>query len=196
MSPKQQRGEATVEQVLDSALQVYAASGEGGLTVQAVTKASGVSPGSLYHHFGSLEGLVTALALRWLGRLLEDLLAAVEPTRTARTGIRALVTAYLTFVEDHPDAARLIHSTAADQHGMNHAQEIRDSQEARIAPLATWINHRIDTGELAPLPVPLIESLLLGPVVATARRWLTVGDIDLKEAGHTLPHRIWRSLTP
>ncbi|MFF9866351.1 TetR/AcrR family transcriptional regulator [Streptomyces sp. NPDC013953] len=196
MSPKQQRGEATVEQVLDAALDVYAASGEQGLTVSAITGASGVSPGSLYHHFGSLDGLVTALALRWVGRLLDELVAALGRTRTARSGIRAVVRTYLEFVRDHPDAARLMHSATADRYTMTHAGRIRDSQEARLSPVAAWIRGRVESGELAPLPEPLVESLVLGPVVGVARRWLSVGDVDLEEAARTLPDRIWRSVSP
>src|SRR5438093_6532811 len=103
MSPKQHRGEVTADLLLDAALRVYAASGEQGLTVNAVTKASGVSLGSLYHHFGSLDGLFSTLTHRWLSRLLTELVTALQGTRTARTGIRAVVRAYLAFVQEHRD---------------------------------------------------------------------------------------------
>ncbi|WP_329124153.1 TetR/AcrR family transcriptional regulator [Streptomyces sp. NBC_01465] len=197
MSPKQQRGEETADRLLDAALRVYAESGEQGVTVSALTRASGVSLGSLYHHFGSVDGLMNALLLRWLGRLLADLGAAVERSRTARTGIRALVRSYLAFVQEHPDAAGLLHSSYADRLGMAQARALRDAQEARLSPLAAWVQQHIDSGELAVLPVPLIEGLVMGPVVATARRWLSgVGDVDLDEAARVLPERIWRSLAP
>ncbi|NEB72403.1 TetR/AcrR family transcriptional regulator, partial [Streptomyces fulvissimus] len=39
MSPKQQRGAATVERALAAALSVYAREGEQGLTVGAITRA-------------------------------------------------------------------------------------------------------------------------------------------------------------
>ncbi|OAH09270.1 TetR/AcrR family transcriptional regulator [Streptomyces jeddahensis] len=197
MSPKQQRGEATVELLLDAALRVYAASGEQGLTVSAVTKASGVSLGSLYHHFGSLDGLFVALAQRWLTRLLGELATALQGARTARSGIRALVRAYFAFIQEHRDAALLLHSSRADQYGMTQGKELRDSQEARLSAFALWVQPRIESGELAPLPLPLIESLVLGPVVGVARRWLSgIDDVDLAEAARILPERIWRSLSP
>jgi AcrR family transcriptional regulator len=197
MSPKQQRGEETAERLLDAALQVYAGSGEQGVTVSALTKSSGVSLGSLYHHFGSVDGLMNALLLRWLGRLLAELAAGVERSRTARTGIRALVRTYLTFIQEHPDASRLLHSSYADRLGMAQAKQLRDAQEARLSPMADWMRQHIDSGELAPLPMPLIEALVLGPVVATARRWLSgIDDVDLDEAARVLPERIWRSLVP
>ncbi|GHI05765.1 TetR family transcriptional regulator [Streptomyces cellostaticus] len=195
MSRKQQRGEATVEHLLDAALRVYAQTGDQGLTVSAVTKASGVSLGSLYHHFGSIDGLMNALLMRWLERLLGELVTAVQGTRTAHTGIRALVGAYLAFVQEHRDAARLLHSAYADRQGMADGKQLRDAQEARLSPLAQWAQAYVDSGELAPLPMPLIESLILGPVVGVARRWLSgINDVDLDEAALILPDRIWRSV--
>ncbi|MCY0960909.1 TetR/AcrR family transcriptional regulator [Streptomyces sp. H27-H5] len=194
MSPKQQRGEATVEQVLDAALRIYASSGEAGLTLGAITKASGVSSGSIYHHFGSLDGVLAALAHRSLGQLLQTLLTALTRTTDARSGIQAVVLAYLDFVRAHPDAARLMHSVTADHEGMAHAGEIRDSQEARLTPIALWIQEHQKSGELADLSTPLIESLVMGPVVGAVRRWLTVGDLDLEEAAGALPEHIWRSV--
>ncbi|WP_329336145.1 TetR/AcrR family transcriptional regulator [Streptomyces sp. NBC_00663] len=195
MSPKQQRGEATVEQLLDAALRVYAESGEQGLTVTAITKASGVSLGSLYHHFGSINGLTDALMHRCLGRLLGELATALQQTRTARSGIRALVLTYLAFIREHRDAALLLHSPLADRRGMAHGKEVRDAQEARLSPFALWIEPRVKSGELAPLPLGLIESLVLGPVIGVARRWLSgIDDVDLDEATRILPERIWRSV--
>ncbi len=196
MSPKQQRGEATVGLLLDAALRVYADSGEQGLTVSAVTKASGVSLGSLYHHFGSLDGLLVALTHRWLGRLLGAMVTALEGAPTARSGIDALVRAYLTFVQEHPDAALLLHSPVVDRMGMKDGKELRDSQATKVSAFALWVRPHIESGEIAPLPGALIESLVLGPVVGVARRWLSgVDDTDLDEAARLLPERIWRSVS-
>ncbi|MEU8676935.1 TetR/AcrR family transcriptional regulator [Streptomyces sp. NPDC048560] len=197
MSPKQQRGAVTADLLLDAALRLYGAEGERGITVGAITKASGVSLGSLYHHFGSIDGLVAELMHRWLSRLLGQLLVALQEARTTQGAIHGLVRAYLAFVEEHRDAALLLHSSTADQHTMTRAKEIRDTQEARLSAFGQWLQPRIESGELAPLPTPLIESLVLGPVVAVARRWLSgMDDVDLDEAARVLPDRIWRSLAP
>jgi AcrR family transcriptional regulator len=197
MSPKQQRGEQTADLLLDAALRLYAAEGERGITVSAVTRESGVSLGSLYHHFGSVDGLVAALTYRWLSRLLTELATSLQSARTARTGIRTLVRTYLTFIQEHRDAALLLHSSTADRIGMAQGKELRDAQEARLSAFAQWIQPRVASGEIAPLPLPLIESLVLGPVVAVVRRWLSgIDDVDLDAAARILPDRIWRSLAP
>ncbi|MER7966837.1 TetR/AcrR family transcriptional regulator [Streptomyces ardesiacus] len=196
MSPKQHRGEVTSDLLLDAALRLYTESGEQGVTVTAVTRTSGVSLGSLYHHFGSLDGLLTALTERWTGRLFEQLVGALPRNGTAREGIRAVVGAYLAFVRDHPGAALLVHSPRADRHLMARGREVRDAQAPVVSAMALWIQPRIDAGEVAPLPGPLLEALVLGPVVAVARRHLSgIRDVDLDEAARILPERIWRSIS-
>lgn len=120
MSPKQHRGEVTSDLLLEAALRVFVESGEQGLTVNAVIRTSGVSLGSLYHHFGSLDGLIGALSHRWLDRLLGELTKALRNAGTARAGIAGAVEAYLTFIQEHRGPALLLHSpspTARGWHG-------------------------------------------------------------------------------
>lgn len=175
---------------------MYVADGERGFTVKAIREHSGVSLGSLYHHFGNMDGLFGALAERWLGQLLAQMAAALQQHPDAHGGVHAIVRTYLRFIREHRDAALFPHSSDADRRGMTRGKELRDAQEARLSPFAQWAQAHIASGELAPLSVPLPESLILGPVVGTARRWLSgVGDVDLYEAAEVLPERIWRSVS-
>ncbi|MEV6398862.1 TetR/AcrR family transcriptional regulator [Streptomyces sp. NPDC051907] len=195
MSPKQHRGEVTVDRLLTAALQVYATSGQQGFTVNAVTAASGVSLGSLYHHFGSFDGLAAGLYIRCMGQLCDEVFADLSRTRTARTGVRALVKAYLRFTEEHRDAALFLHASAYSGYLASHAEEIRAFKAEKFAAIAEWLGPRIAAGEIAALPTPVIEVLVMGPIEETARRWLSsTYDMDVNEAARILPDRIWRSL--
>ncbi|WP_017241368.1 TetR/AcrR family transcriptional regulator [Streptomyces sp. SS] len=197
MSPKQQRGEATVERLLTTALRVYADSGQQGFTVNAVSAASGVSLGSLYHHFGSFDGLAAALYIRCMEQLCGEVVAALTRTRTGRTGVRAVITAYLRFTEEHPDAALFIHASAYSGHLVAHADRIRAAKEPLLSAIGDWIRPLAEAGEIAPTPGPVIEALVIGPAAETARRWLSsTYDVDLAEAARVLPDRVWRSLSP
>ncbi len=197
MSPKQQRGEATVDQLLTAALQVYGQSGQQGFTVNAVTTASGVSLGSLYHHFGSFDGLAAGLYIRCMEQLCDEVFASVSRTRTARTGVRALVKAYLRFTVERRDMALFLHASAYSGYLAAHAEEIRAVKAAKFAAIAQWLAPRIAAGEVADLPAPMLEVLVMGPIEEAARRWLSsTYDIDLKQAERILPDRIWRSLQP
>ena len=56
MSPKQQRSEATIDRTLTRHSSCYAAKGHKGLTMTGLIAETGISSGSLYHHFGSIDG--------------------------------------------------------------------------------------------------------------------------------------------
>ncbi|MEU5951407.1 TetR/AcrR family transcriptional regulator [Streptomyces sp. NPDC047525] len=197
MVAKQQRGEATVDRLLTAALEVYATSGQPGFTVSTVTAAGGVSLGSLYHHFGSIEGLAAALYTRCMEQLFDEMIAALSRARTARTGVRALVVAYLRFTREHPDAALFLHASAYSGYLAAHADRIRTAKAAKLAVIAEWMLPRIAAGEIAPVPAPVLEVLLMGPVAEAAHRWLAgTYDMDLAEAARFLPDRIWCSLRP
>ncbi|WP_441248877.1 TetR/AcrR family transcriptional regulator [Kitasatospora sp. McL0602] len=197
MAPKQQRGEVTADLLLTSALEVFAKSGQQGFTVNAVTAASGVSLGSLYHHFGSFDGLAAALFTRCMEQLFDEMIVAVTRSRTARTGIRALVQAYLRFTTEHRDEALFLHASAYSGYLAARAEEIRDIKAVKLAVIADWMRPRIERGEIVPIPPALIEVLVMGPAAEAARRWLSCTyDIDLDQAAQVLPDSIWRSLRP
>ncbi|MEV6976753.1 TetR/AcrR family transcriptional regulator [Kitasatospora sp. NPDC093806] len=197
MPPKQQRGEATVELLLTTALRVYAEGGQQGFTVSAVTTASKVSLGSLYHHFGSLDGLAVALYIRCMERLFDEMIAALQRSRTARTGVRALVRAYLRFTEEHRDAALFLHASAYSGYLVAQAEQIKAAKAAKLAVIGGWMLPRMERGEILPVPGPLVEVLVMGPVAEAARRWLSdTYELDLAEAARILPESIWRSLRP
>ncbi len=58
--PKQQRAMATVQALLDATIHELETYGETGLRQERILEASGVAQGSLYHHFGSRDGLIDA----------------------------------------------------------------------------------------------------------------------------------------
>lgn len=195
MSPKQQRGEATADRVLAAALDLYAAQGPGGLTMTALIAETGVSSGSLYHHFGSIDGLAAALYSRCMSELLDALIAALKRSRTARTGVRALVEAYLRFAQDNRPAAHFVHTSSYAGFLPAHAERIAEAKASRMRWIADWLRPYVEAGQVIALPDPLTEMLVIGPVAETSRRWLAgATDVDLTIAARLLPERIWQSV--
>nr|WP_239029474.1 TetR/AcrR family transcriptional regulator [Pseudonocardia acidicola] len=181
--------------MLDAALAVHAGLGAEGFTVQAVTGASGVSQGSLYHHFGSFDGLAAALYARCMGELMDALVAAATAATTAREGVHALVVAYLRFVAEHTAAVRFMQSTPWLTFAPPHAALVAEAKEPRMRRLLEWVRPHVVAGRVVDLPDPLMEMLVVGPLAETARRWLAgATDIDLEQAMRLLPERVWRSV--
>jgi AcrR family transcriptional regulator len=197
MSPKHRGTEETVARILTEALRVHAERGHEGFTMKAVIAATGMSSGSLYHHFGSFDGLAAALYARCMAELLDTLLDALDGIADARAGVEAATRAYLAFTRERSDAARFIHSSAYAAFLPKHAAVIAELKAPRIVKLVAWMAPHVAGGLVARLSPVMMEMLLIGPVAETARRWLSdPGSVDLDEAAAVLPSRIWASLQP
>lgn len=57
---KQQRGRDTIDAVLTATAKVLSKQGEGKVRIQEISSQTGVSIGSIYHHFKNREGLILA----------------------------------------------------------------------------------------------------------------------------------------
>lgn len=189
------RGADTAARVLDAALALFAREGFDGFTIHAIVAESGVSLGSVYHHFGSMDGVSAALYARSLGALLDDVGDAVTRARTAKSGIAALVRAYLGFTARRSSAARFIHASAHRAFIPAHAPIIAEIVAPRLDRIFAWVRPFVRDGELVALPEPLFEALVVGPVAEVARRWLGgASGIDLADAERALPPRIWAAV--
>ncbi|GAB1818273.1 TetR/AcrR family transcriptional regulator [Herbidospora sp. RD11066] len=186
---RQARSEATIRRLLDTALEAFT---DDDFTLRSVTSRSGVSMGSLYHHFGSFDGLAAALYSECMDDLLTSLIDHVERTETAEEGVHAIVRAYLAFARDDTARARFIHAAPLIE---PHAAAIAAGKAPRVDRLAAWFAPHIAAGTIADLPPALIEMLLIGPLAETTRRvFAGVAGLDLDEAARVLPGPIWRSL--
>ncbi|MGY1802524.1 TetR/AcrR family transcriptional regulator [Blastococcus sp. SYSU D00922] len=189
------RGRETSARLLDAALAVHTEAGHDGMTVQAVLDRSGVSLGSLYHHFGSAGGLAAALYARCLGELLDAVLEALRRTRTAATGVRAVVTSYLRFTAEHPDVARYVHASSYASFLPAHAPGIAASIGPRTGELHGWFARQVAAGRVVDVPAEVLEVLVVGPPAELARRWLAgAPGVDLAAAGTSLAERVWQAV--
>ena len=77
MSPsrnKQQRAQITIQTVIDATIQVMRTSGESGVRIQEISEMTGVSIGSIYHHFGDRSGLIReALLYQFAANARQDI---------------------------------------------------------------------------------------------------------------------------
>ena len=189
------RGEGTASRVLDAALELFAREGFEGFTIHAIVEQSGVSLGSIYHHFGSMDGVSAALYARSMAQLLDEIGDALERAKTPRSGITALVRAYLGFTAKKRAAARFIHASAYQAFLPAHASTIHATKAPRLERILAWVRPHVREGTIVALPEPLFEALVIGPIAEVARRNLAgAPGFDLDEAEKLLPPRIWRSI--
>ena len=107
------RGARSREAVLDAAERLMAEQGYEAATVSALVEEAGIPPSSIYHYFGSKEGVLLAVMQRGADRFFRAL-----PDLDRRQGsqvqhLRALVDTSAATLERHPDFLRILVVMAA-----------------------------------------------------------------------------------
>ncbi|HLT39415.1 MAG TPA: TetR/AcrR family transcriptional regulator [Enhygromyxa sp.] len=188
------RSDARRTEILDAALACYAKLGWAATTIADVRTESGASTGSIYHHFGSKEGVAAALYIELLRRYREPLLERLERTRSARGFVRTLVLHHLDWAAAHPDWARFLNEMRSEAVAVN-AAELRESTRRFLELLARRVDAYIEAGEIVKMPKQLYASVIIGPAQDVVRQWLRGRlELDLAEVRTPLANAAWRAV--
>lgn len=138
--------------ILDAAYRRLADSGLDAVTIRACARDAGVSPGAPIHHFGSLRGLLSALAAQGFDMLVARLDADREE-KADRSGAALLVGAYVAFAVSNPrlfdlmwrdDVLDLGHAglQSARQRSLERlkglSDPLADERKARLGAVRNW----------------------------------------------------------
>ncbi|PSW19359.1 TetR family transcriptional regulator [Photobacterium sanctipauli] len=154
------------QQILDTALALFARQGIGATTTASIAKQAGVATGTLFHHFPTKQALVRALHMDIKTRL------AAAMTRQAPDGalqdqVRYHWTQALSWAQAHPDDLQFMllfnhdpEYTLAEHH---------DYMASAMGFLPTLIEQAQQQGQVAPLPLPLVLNFCHHHFLSTAR---------------------------
>jgi AcrR family transcriptional regulator len=114
-TPVQARSAATVEAILEGAVQVLEAQGAGGFTTTAVAARAGVSVGTLYQYFADKNALAAALSRKARAGMVETVAAAVDASAALalEPALEAIVAASLRGDVQRPRFARTLDALEA-----------------------------------------------------------------------------------
>jgi AcrR family transcriptional regulator len=102
------RGVQSRERVLDAAERVMASEGFDAATVARVVEESGVPLSSVYHYYGSKDGVLLAVMERGAQRFFADVPELHERIGTPLEHLRLVVANAADALERHPDFLRLL----------------------------------------------------------------------------------------
>jgi AcrR family transcriptional regulator len=181
--------------ILDAALAVFLRRGVAAASIEEIRRRSGTSIGSIYHHFGSKEGLAAALYLEGLGDYQRGLLAVLEEHDDTRGGIEAGVRYHLEWIVGNPEAARYLFAGVDPAVALAGGRELRQMNRRFFGAVLAWLSPRVERGELRDAPPDVLHALWVGPSQELCRHWLA-GRVDVSplDAAATLAEAAWQSL--
>lgn len=178
--------------MLDAALALVDEGGLDAVTISALTARSGVSNGSVYHHFGSRAGLLAVLYGESFAHCVAAMLPALNDGDVSDAGnvekaVRALVSRYLGWVAEHSGRARLLYAAPSTADPAVKAEVFE--------PIARWFAARMAAGELREIPLWALDPVVMGPAHECARRHL-MGALDLAVASDPVGDAVWAVVAP
>ncbi len=166
---------ATVERresVLRAALQCFTRSGVDGTTIGDIQKAAQCSVGSLYHHFGSKEGIAEELFIEGISRFNRGMLRRLRRSTGAEESVKAVVRFYGDWSARNRALASYLHSRDIDFSDDARAR-LKEIYRRYIAEVFTWFGPYVASGEMRALPPDAYVPLISGPIQEYVRRWLS-----------------------
>jgi AcrR family transcriptional regulator len=163
--------------ILDVAGQVFARAGYESAPMDEIADRAGVSKPMLYTYFGSKEGLYLAYIERAGGELVERLVGAAPPEDQSTAGLRARITEFLAFVEEHGDGWKVLFRELASTRPF--AERVAGLRER----IAEAIRRMIDAAGLEhpPPASDAIAHAIVGAGESLANWWLDHPEIPREQ---------------
>lgn len=161
-----------------------------------ICSAAEVSVGSVYHWFGSKEGIASALVLEGLQGNNAYLRKRLQGATTAEEGAHAVVDGLISWITRNNDLARFMYFATVGPAGQTHNDELEVVGREHAEMLRAFFAPHLSVSGLPGVPIDCLPSILLGPVHDYARRWLN-GQVTTSLSGHRKQFResAWRAVS-
>ncbi|MGL5443718.1 TetR/AcrR family transcriptional regulator [Mycobacteroides stephanolepidis] len=147
--------------------------------MEDVAEVAGISPASVYVHFGTKDALVSAVIQRLLEMSMAELTAAYSSEGTAFEQVRQAGLAYMRLLIDHPALTRYLSLNAIGGPANPFDEEVAEPVAALRTAFEERIQAAVDSGEIRPLDSRLLSYFLFGA-------WNGVAALALREDGARL----------
>jgi len=170
------------ERILQSALSLFSEKGYDATSVREICAASGITKPTLYHFYGSKEGVYRALVDGTLERVREDMAGAVDSEGSLRERLRRLTSTYFEAAKGEPDLARFILALTHDPPSSAPRTDFLPFYDGILALVAAAIETAEARGEVSRGPVDVRLLVLMGALGEAVHGYLLAGRPELTPA--------------
>jgi AcrR family transcriptional regulator len=155
---------STREKVLSAATDLFVANGFEATSIADICRVSGVSNGSVFHHFGGKEGIALEIYLREWRTYWERITAPMEAETDALAGIEASVRASFFLLTERPDFTRFMVDLGNSTWLRRHGEVVASLNGEYMGRVFAWAQPHIEAGRLVAAHPFAWSSLLFGSV--------------------------------
>lgn len=186
----------TARVVMHHARAVFLRLGLEGARIEDICAASGVSVGSIYHHFGNKQGIAEAILVAALGDHKTLVRQRLADATSCEQSVREIVQATALWISQNADSARFVLRFRNAIHAAG-SEKLKEHNRNELLPLLKRMSTWRAEGALRELPKEIIAPLLLGPLYDYAKLWLSgKASASPEEFGNYFAEAAWQSLKP
>ncbi|WP_164909529.1 TetR family transcriptional regulator [Mycobacteroides franklinii] len=160
--------------LLDAAERLLSQRSAEAMRMEDVAEVAGISPASVYVHFGTKDALVSAVMQRLLEMSMAELTAAYSSEGTAFEQVRQAGLAYMRLLIDHPALTRYVAVNAIGGPANPFDEVVAERLHLLRVAFEERIQAAVDSGEIRPVDSRLLSYFLFGS-------WNGVAALALRE---------------
>ncbi len=165
--------------ILTKALELFSIKGYDATSVREICEAAGVTKPTLYHFYGSKEGVYRAIVEGALERFRADLLAALSSPGSLRDQLVRMARAYLEATIRQPDLARFIMALIHMAPRSAPATDFSGFYESILDELARAHDSAVRVGEIRTGSTQVRMLVFMGALGEAMHGYLLVGRPEL-----------------
>jgi AcrR family transcriptional regulator len=183
--------------IIKAALECFVEMGYTQATIEKIREFSGVSNGSLYHHFKCKEELAAAVYLEGITNYQEGIAEILLKEPTAEAGVKAIVAYHLNWVNENKSWATFLFNMRRSDLTKDAEGALSGANERFYKLLNGWLKKQKAAGAINDMSSSSLLPLILGPCQEFSRLWLS-GKLktSLARAIADISEGVWRSAQP
>jgi AcrR family transcriptional regulator len=170
------------DRILKKALELFSEKGYDATSVREICEAAGITKPTLYHFYGSKEGVYRAIVDGALERLQADVLLALSGEGSLHDRLVRMAQTYVEATRREPDLARFVMALIHNSPRSAPATDLVGFYQGILDALARAVEVAVARGEILPGPTDVRLLVFMGALGEAMHGHLLVGRPDLTPA--------------
>lgn len=167
------------DRILQKALELFSAKGYDATSVREICEAASITKPTLYHFYGSKEGVYRAIVEGALNRFRADMVLALSGEGSLRDRLSRMARAYVDATLREPDLARFLMALIHNPPRSAPATDFVGYYEGLLAEVGRTVEQAVTRGEVAPGPTDVRLLVFMGALGEAMHGHLLVGRPEL-----------------
>ena len=170
----------SAERILSTALDLFAVKGYDATAVREICEAAGITKPTLYHFYGSKDGVLQALVTSGFQRFRTLVETALQTPGSFRDKVKVVARALFESAKKQPRYWRFMHGIVWAPPGTApKTADCTEFYEGVVGALAAAAEEAVTRGEISPGPIDIRMLILMGAIGEAATGYVISGHPEL-----------------